>query len=246
VERRESIDSPPPIPQKRNPLMGVTTLFPLIRQVADLCSKVRATPMNSAAIISEATVLQNKLQAWSPTNDIFSDTHDDPNNIPRIVRALITADSHRYATLLYLYQAVPELHSPSSKEIAKKILKFLADVPAHLDAFFVQPYPLLVAGCEADDEEDREWVGERWQVIAGRVWVDDVHRCWEITQEVWKRRDAAKACGKAKLAAHGDQHQLPNTQQAGNSMEKMDPELTVRGRLHWAGVVKDWGWEVSF
>jgi len=26
--------------------------------------------------------------------------------------------------------------------------------------------------------------------------------------------------------------------------EEIDPELTVRGRLHWVGVMKDWGWEV--
>jgi hypothetical protein len=25
--------------------------------------------------------------------------------------------------------------------------------------------------------------------------------------------------------------------------EEMDPELTVRGRMHWVGVMKDWEWE---
>jgi hypothetical protein len=25
--------------------------------------------------------------------------------------------------------------------------------------------------------------------------------------------------------------------------EQMDPEMTVRGRLHWVGVMKEWGWE---
>jgi hypothetical protein len=26
----------------------------------------------------------------------------------------------------------------------------------------------------------------------------------------------------------------------------MDPELTVRGRLHWVSVMKDWEWESKF
>jgi len=26
--------------------------------------------------------------------------------------------------------------------------------------------------------------------------------------------------------------------------EEMDPELTVRGRLHWVSVMKDWEWEI--
>lgn len=32
----------------------------------------------------------------------------------------------------------------------------------------------------------------------------------------------------------------------GTSSGTMDPEYTVRGRLHWVGVMKDWGWEGKF
>jgi hypothetical protein len=28
--------------------------------------------------------------------------------------------------------------------------------------------------------------------------------------------------------------------------EDIDPEFTVRGRLHWVGVMKDWEWEGEF
>jgi len=28
--------------------------------------------------------------------------------------------------------------------------------------------------------------------------------------------------------------------------EEIDPELTVRGRMHWVGVMKDWEWESMF
>ncbi|EHK96422.1 hypothetical protein M7I_7871 [Glarea lozoyensis 74030] len=27
--------------------------------------------------------------------------------------------------------------------------------------------------------------------------------------------------------------------------ENMDPEVTVRGRMHWVGVMKDWDWETT-
>ena len=132
--------------------------------------------------------------------------------------------------------------------LAKTILKFLATVPPPSQAIIVQIYPLFVAGCEVEQEEDRQWVRERWAFMAARMWVGNVDRCWEITQEVWSRRNAANACRKAKLGAQSDQYQLLNTQQTENSMEmeKMDPELTIRGKLHWAGVMRDWEWEVSF
>jgi hypothetical protein len=238
-----------PIRQKLDSFMGcATTLFPLIGQVADLCYKVRRTPTNSASIISQATFLQDKIQNWSPGDRSYSDIQDDSNNGQHILHTIQTAKAHRYATLLYLHQAVPEIPSPSSEVLAKTILKFLATVPPPSQAIIVQIYPLFVAGCEVEQEEDRQWVRERWAFMAARMWVGNVDRCWEITQEVWSRRNAANACRKAKLGAQSDQYQLLNTQQTENSMEmeKMDPELTIRGKLHWAGVMRDWEWEVSF
>jgi hypothetical protein len=237
---RESIYFPIPIPQKRDSLMGyATTLFPLIGEVADLCSRVQATPANSASTISQAVVLQNKIQNWTPGVGLFSDIQDDPHNIQQTLHILPTAEAHRYATLLYLHQAVPEIYSLSSKQLAKITLNYLAAVSAHSNAVFVHVYPLLVAGCEADEEEDRQWVRERWQLMAAPMWIGNVDSCWEITQVVWSRRDAANVYKNAKPAAHGDQHRLLDTQDTGKSIEEMDPELTVRGRLHWAGVVKD-------
>jgi hypothetical protein len=247
MRRSESHTWKLPIPQKLDSLMGCATeLFLLIRKVADFCVKVRANSANSPAIIREASILQHKIQSWSPEVGLHSDMQVDPSDSQKIRDAIQTAEAHRYATLLYLHQAAPEVSSLSCEELAKTTLKFLATVPPPSQAIIGQIYPLLVAGCEADEEEDRQWVSERWQFIASRMWVGNVDRCWEITQEVWKRRDAAKAFRKGHLGAQSDQHQLPDTLQTGETIEDMDPELTVRGGLHWAGVMKDWGWEVSF
>jgi len=249
---RESIYFPLPIPQKLDPLMGcATTLFPLIGRVADLCSRVRATPTNSTAIINEATVLKNKIEDWNLGFNFYWEILNAPCDIYRISYALKTAEAYRYATLLYLHQAVPEIYSLGSKQLAKTILNRLAAVPTHSNTVFVQLYPLLVAGCVVDEIEDRQWVRERWLFMAARMWVGNVDRCWKITQEVWSRRDAAKAHKKAEVAAHSDQHSLPNRYiyiyipQTGQIIEEMDPELTIRGKLHWAGVMRDWGWEMG-
>jgi hypothetical protein len=235
-----------PIPQKLDSLMEcATALFPLIGQVADLCSMVRTTPTNSVTIINQATVLQIQVQNWIPQVGLDHDMQgaSDSQHVKHIIQ---TAKAHQYATLLYLHQAVPEIPSLSSTVLAKTTLKCLATVPPPSEAIIIQIYPLLVAGCEAEEEEDRQWVRERWKVMAARMWVGNVDRWWEITQEVWKRRDAAKASRKAELSAHSDQHRLPDIDQTGQIVEEMYPELTVRGRLHWVGVMKDLGLEVSF
>lgn len=285
-----------------DPLMGcASTLFPLIGRAANLCRKVRNVDSNSIAIISQANELKEAIEQWAP-GTVFERPEDPTSDIQH---ALQTAEAYRYATLLYLHQAVPEIPSLTCAQLAKKVLVFLATVPLGSRLVIVQIYPLLAAGCEAFEKEDRQWVEERWQSMASRMWIGNIDRCWEVMTEVWSRRDSAL---KAREAMN--QRQRPGMGQAmihserskrkfeeelayddmfsfsdmlnstgggpmikksriGGGMvmempmgsvmgretgkrrsvaesitEEIDLELTVRGRLHWVGVMKDWGWEV--
>jgi hypothetical protein len=278
-----------------DPLMGsASTLFPLIGQAANLCRKVRKTDTNSIQIISQAIELKQAIEHWSPPPLSSFERPEDPSS--EIQHALQTAEAYRYATLLYLHQAVPEIPSLTSAQLAKKVLVFLATVPLSSRLVIVQIYPLLAAGCEAWDREDRQWVEERWASMTSRMWIGNVDRCWEVMQEVWNRRDAdarlkaeharAKRAGSGgmvhsesskrkfeeemamedlfsfsdMLNANGasprSERKTPrNSLSMGSGMgqngkrrmdpvtEEMDPELTVRGRMHWVGVMKDWEWE---
>lgn len=47
----------------------------------------------------------------------------------------------------------------------------------------------MVAGCETFDEDDREWVRQRWEVMSRRLMTAVPDRCRDITMEVWRRRD---------------------------------------------------------
>ncbi|KAM3065002.1 hypothetical protein ACMFMG_001210 [Clarireedia jacksonii] len=277
-----------------DPLMGsAATLFPLIGRAANLCRKVRKLPSNSIAIISQAIELKQAIEQWSPCTTFSSP--EDPTS--EIQHALQTAEAYRYATLLYLHQAVPEIPSLTSAQLAKKVLVYLATVPLSSRLVIVQIYPLLAAGCEASEDEDRKWVDERWQSMAQRMWIGNIDRCWEVMQEVWSRRDAVarekeqemmRKAGKRdagmvhsqgsmrkyeeELANDGTSfsdllndtgilsrwaspvgHRRSLSAQGGLGdvkrrqepiTEEMDPELTVRGRLHWVGVMKDWEWEI--
>lgn len=302
-----------------DPLMGsAATLFPLIGRAANLCRKVQKSKSNSIAIISQAMDLKQAIEQWQPSTS-FS-TPEDPTS--EIQHALQTAEAYRYATLLHLHQAVPEIPSLTCAELAKKVLVFLATVPLSSRLVIVQIYPLLAAGCEAEDEEDRTWVEERWASMGRRMWIGNIDRCWEVMQEVWRRRDEVARRKEQELmkrhggrmggiaAMHGAsrdsmkrfEEEMENgigigdgdggvsfsdllnlnemgvmgqnrrTTQVGNRQrhsisgpsqggfgelkaqrqaaglitEDMDQELTVRGRLHWVGVMKDWEWESKF
>lgn len=283
-----------------DPLMGcASTLFPLIGRAANLCRKVRKFETNSIQIISQAIELKEAIEQWAPPPGNAFERPEDPTS--EIQHALQTAEAYRYATLLYLHQAVPEIPSLTSAQLAKKVLVYLATVPLSSRLVIVQIYPLLAAGCEAYEREDRQWVEERWQSMASRMWIGNIDRCWEVMQEVWSRRDAHEAAlaaaaekgrqrpGAGSAMVHSEvskrkfEEELtldegfsfsdmlngsstPIVKKHRNSFggsfptaagpfqkrrlepvtEEMDPEVTVRGRLHWVGVMKDWEWESKF
>jgi len=143
-----------------------------------------------------------------------------------VMDCMYTAQAYRLATLLYLQQAVPEMELYPAHNIAQQIMSLISAIPPSSGSCIVHIYPLLVAGCEALGDE-RELVRDRWTKMCDRMWIGNVDKAWAVTKEVWQRRDTF-------------------VQQNGYSPydSASRVELSVRGRLHWARVMKDNGWEV--
>ncbi|WPG97623.1 Hypothetical protein R9X50_00040300 [Acrodontium crateriforme] len=294
------IDFGMPIDARLDPLMGCAgTLFPLIGRVANLVRKVCRSLTNSPAIISQANDLKIALETWEPP--AYIESPEDPTT--NVQHALQTAEAYRWATLLHLHQSVPELPSLESPELAQRVLQYLATVPLSSRTVIIQIYPLMAAGCEAKNDEDREWVTHRWNAMGQRMRVGIIDKCLAVTHEVWKRKDAyeAQPSTRRRLVATADlqparnrgspelnrrecgldEHADPgrigmvysyvetdvdsratsgggagtnNTLMDGRRPNRfnppgpnigtMDVAYTVRGHLHWVGVMWDWGWEV--
>ncbi|RVX69107.1 hypothetical protein B0A52_06820 [Exophiala mesophila] len=171
-----------------DPLMGcATTLFPLIGRAANLIQRVRKTESNSLNIVSQAMELKEQLQRWKALNAMSFERPEDPNS--EVQHAIQTAEAYRYATLLYLHQAVPEIPSDPAQKLAKKVLVTLASVPLSSRTNIIQIFPLFAASCEVVGDEDRLWVTRRWEAMMSRLKIGNVKACWIVVQEVWKRRD---------------------------------------------------------
>lgn len=280
--------------QNIDPLMGcASTLFPLIGHVANLIRKVRTSSTNSINIISQANELKAALENWQAP--FAFEAPEDPTS--EIQHSLQTAEAYRWATLLYLHQAVPEIPFKSAARLAEKVLVYLATVPLTSRTIIVQIYPLLAAGCEASSAEDRRWVKDRWAAMMSRMLIGNLDRCWEVIQEVWNRRDVDDAHRNQARHSRGafqmqvgsgvpdttnkkrkfnSEHDLVKSEDSDdevlwgkrratretmsldsemgrveylprkksiNMLEEIEFEKTVRGRLHWIGVMKDWKWE---
>jgi Fungal specific transcription factor domain len=278
-----------------DPLMGcAASLFPLIGRAANIVRRVRQSTHNSSPLVSEASGVQSALAHWSPPLCLL-----EPEDATCLAAdAVRTAEAYRWATLLYLHQAVPELPSLPAHELARNALTQVALVPPHSHTSIVHIYPLLAAGCETLHPADREWVVGRWLAMARRMLIGNIDRCVEVVREVWTRRDEARgargvACSASRnespswnlaelerwslardlardLSARDNDTEngavfwtgalasppIPNCPQLPNGGSSPDtaarkshhPEQlpharTVRGNLHWIGVMEDWNWE---
>ncbi|KAI9035766.1 Zn(II)2Cys6 transcription factor [Aspergillus affinis] len=192
-----------------DPLMGcATTLFPIIDRVVRLIQRVRKTESNSISLVSQAIELKRLVEQWEPP-DWFEPPEDPTSEVQHSIQ---TAHAYRWATLLYLHQAVPEMPSESAPELAKRVLLLLATVPPSSRTTIIQMFPLLAAGCEAEQEEDREWVMNRWTAIQTRLMLGSIDRCIEVVREVWTRRDAfaaEKQRRQARAAGRSNSQGLP-------------------------------------
>ena len=270
-----------------DPLMGcASTLFPLVGRVANLVRKVRKTERNSINIISHANDLKNAVEEWKPPQ-FFEAPEDQTSNIQH---SLDTAEAYRWATLLYLHQAVPEIPSLPSEKLVKNVIVYLLRVPLTSRAIIVQIYPLLAAGCELSSNEDRAWVEDRWAWMMRRMLIGNLDKCLEVVKEVWDRRDVdeskkararlrtvpCRRLSRSSSQSHAGTEKIKRelgkedrysfaessrqalgthpsssmpsdrwrNQPTEEILEELDFEKTVRGRLHWVGVMRDWNWEV--
>jgi len=293
-DRGFGIDFGMPIDARLDPLMGcANTLFPLIGRVANLVRKVCRSTSNSPAIISQANDLKVSLEAWDPP--AFIERPEDPTT--DVQHTLQTAEAYRWATLLHLHSAVPELPSLTSTELAQRVLQYLATVPLASRTVIVQIYPLMVAGCEIPFDEDRNWVRARWAAMNQRMRIGIIEKVSTLTEEVWRRRESyetqepsnrklvptkelkpTRGRGQPLVRSptghmrpgdpgrtgmvfsyvegenDGGNQSPPNedeqkkrARQRRNGRDPRisisDPAYTVRGHLHWVGVMWDWGWE---
>ncbi|KAG7909224.1 hypothetical protein KL906_002718 [Ogataea polymorpha] len=243
-----------PSAQDIDPLLGVMQkLFPVIGNVATLVQKVRKESRNSLGVITQAVQLKQELERWRPPT-LRNYQVEDP--LFDLASTVATAEAYRYSTLLYLHQAVPEIPSKSSHNLAKKVMMLLASIPTSSRTCVTHIFPLLVASCEAEPGEEREWVKARWELLSSKMWLGSIDRALEVVKEVWTRKDILRRKRAQAQQSRNDGtddddddsfvslSRKINVVVHGGDGPPDDDDERVGSWSHWSTVMKEWDWEV--
>lgn len=247
-----------------DPLLGCgQNLFCIIGKVAALVSKIRKTKAsekwkkrNSLNSITQASELRHLLLEWKSTINVNMIKNEEENGSKTwdLPSCIATAEAYRYATLLFLHQAVPEIPSLSSHELAEKIFILLASISKSSNTSVVHIFPLLVASCETEPGEEREWCKARWKLLVDKMWIGNVDRAFEVVEEVWRRKDKLPISDNKGDSSSIETTLLGNYHNPLNGLMSVvnnenatlnSSELNgIESKVHWSNIMKEWGWEV--
>lgn len=249
-----------------DPLLGCAqSLFLIMGRVASLISKVwkarekdKKSTRNSLINISLASELKQQLVDWKPnisTNVAKMGNSQLDDSTWDMYSCVSTAEAYRYAALLYLHQAVPEVPLLPSHQLAEKIFVLLASIPTTSNVHIIHIFPLLVSSCEAEPGEERDWCEQRWALLSSRIWIGNIDRAFEVVKEVWRRKDDHARKVKRELdentfASNVDLEDPRNISvhisglMASIKSDNADEQKGITSSLHWSSVMREWGWEV--
>ncbi|GEQ71162.1 hypothetical protein JCM33374_g4843 [Metschnikowia sp. JCM 33374] len=249
-----------------DPLLGCAqSLFSIMGKVANLICKVRKSQeadkpqtRNSLSNITLASELKRQIMDWKPNvtaNATGMMNEENKDSTWDLYSCVSTAEAYRYATLLYLHEAVPEVPSISSHQLAEKVFVLLASIPSNSNLYIVHIFPLLVSSCEAEPGEEREWCEARWALLVERIWIGNIDRAFEVVKEVWRRkdeysrnlnRDASEKKTDGCLDFDDARKISAHLQEVVAAMRRKpsSEERGITSKLHWSTVMREWGWEV--
>ena len=257
--------------QELDPLMGcATTFFPLLGAVANLVREIRKNARISPRVVSRAASLRTDILKWRPPTHF----HQPEDESIEIAHSIKTAEAYRWATLMFLYEAVPMIATENLGDLAERVLYDLVSVPISSRLVIVHIFPLLIAGCEMSGDDNRLLVEERWMSMTHRMTIGNLDRCLDVIHEVWKRRDQLERpimnddneqamMGRddidvgSNLVRHRRTLSTPASypvvvrpdqlrRTSNEHVANIDPEVTVRGRCHWLTVMREWDWASEF
>jgi len=257
-----------------DPLMGCAhTLFPIIGRVANLVRKVRRSDSNGPAIISQAVHLKSQLEGWTPPSFV-EDPEDETTSPHDTIKTAVAYQYATLLYLHQAVPEIGSQSSralarkvlcdlatvaPSSRAIIVHIYPLMAagcEATGHEEREWVKERWSLMSS------RMKLGIIERCLEVTKEVWNRrDAHETERLnTQMSIMRSDSFSSDASVNhdfgtypedfgMDGEFQWQESPNWEPASASASisktvSPDTEVTVKSRLHWLGVMKDWSWEI--
>lgn len=255
-----------------DPLMGcATTLYPLMSRVAELIQHVRKTPSNTVSVVAQAMELKSLVEQWEPPR--WFEPPDDPHSeVQHSIQVAHAYQWATLLYLHQAVPEIPsEPADELAKRVL--ILLATVPWTSRTTIIQMFPLIAAGAEVDTDDDRkwvlDR-WTTIQSRLMLGGVdrCLEVLKEVWK-RRDATKTKGAHQMSGfqdpdsislrdKAKLSSSlpNGFSKGPNRATVGQSasrptrrgsalasLENIEFERTVRGKLHWVNVMADWGWE---
>ncbi|KAI2463839.1 hypothetical protein F4781DRAFT_99052 [Annulohypoxylon bovei var. microspora] len=196
-------------------LLGMaTTLWPIMHRLSNLLSlkndierASRENQTSKSAVLrmefeTTSQAIESALTQWEPFLPPNIEVREgvlrsvDREEIPeqQLLQSIYhNALAYRHSAFVYLYRTI--YGYPARREVVQKhvhyALTHCVETVTHRGPMGALLWPLFVAACEAVSAEDRSLSQRAFVGIDQRQGMTNIAQAWKITQEVWKRLDAA-------------------------------------------------------
>ncbi|KAG7817885.1 hypothetical protein KL928_003784 [Ogataea angusta] len=169
-------------------IMGMSQeLFAILDSLIDAIELVKNVPEHAYPpdLIEKVRGLQYSLVHWEPPKDGL-----ELWTAEEVADHKVTAQSYRYATLILLQNAFPQVERYlGPRELSFRVREELSTLRLSGGASVVMHvFPLFMAACEAFTAAEKQWFRTKTAAVFDAISSNNIKRMTSVMEEVWKRK----------------------------------------------------------
>lgn len=171
-------------------MQSIAKVLLIVARISELQDRIRQRRVGTeeAALNEEEDAIGRELQQRLLAMDFTCSTTTATVNGSDIS---CTAEAYRHAAFIYLYRTWLDIGAPNriSVDHVKRCLQYIERVEVSSPVTSAHVWPLFTAGCEAIDEEQRDFVRNRFGAMYTLKRFPSLKRVMRDIEDVWVAKD---------------------------------------------------------
>lgn len=171
-------------------LKSIAKVLLIVSRISQLqhMIKVRNSTMTDVGLTEVEDAIGREIQQSLLDMDLTGSDQRDEDEEDEI---RLTAEAYRHAAFIYLYRTWLEIGAPNpiSMDHVSTCLNIIKKVRVESPLTTAHVWPLFTAGCEAINNEDRQFVRDRFEAMYSSRRFPSLRRVMRDIEDVWAAKD---------------------------------------------------------